>query len=63
MSRIPESILSKMGVHEIEIDCAKVKASVVDDRDMVGAKIDEFKSSLWTLQRPVVGLDVQYFPN
>ena len=46
MSRIPESILSKMGVHEIEIDGAKVKASVVDDRDMVGAKIDEFKSSL-----------------
>jgi len=57
---IPLSLLSKMGAYDIEIHGANVKVSVVDNRALVDAKVNELKSSLQTSQRHVVGLDIKF---
>ena len=57
---IPPSFLSKMGMYDIDIHGAKVKVSIVDNRALVDAKINELKSSLQTSQRHVVGLDIKF---
>ncbi|KAL4636616.1 hypothetical protein ACB092_03G022100 [Castanea dentata] len=60
MNSIPLSFLSKMGVYDIEIGGANVKVSVVDNPALLGAKMDELRSSLQTSERQVVGLDVKF---
>jgi len=57
---IPLSFLSKMGLYDIEIHGANVKVSLVENLALVDAKIDEFKSSLQTSERQVVGLDIKF---
>jgi hypothetical protein len=57
---IPVALLSKRGNYEIEIHGAKVKVSVVEIPAMIDAKIEELKSSLQSLQRRVVGLDIKF---
>ena len=57
---IPLSFLSKMGLYDIEIHSANVKVSLVENLALVDAKIDEFRSSLQTSERQVVGLDIQF---
>ncbi|KAM3704612.1 hypothetical protein ACB098_03G018100 [Castanea mollissima] len=58
-NHIPLSLLSKMGIYDVEIGGANVKVSVVDNPDLVDAKINELRSSLQTSERQVVGLDVK----
>ncbi|XP_075658260.1 uncharacterized protein LOC142628139 [Castanea sativa] len=60
MNLIPLSFLSKMGIYDIEIGGANVKVSVVDNPALLGAKMDELRSSLQTSERQVVGLDVKF---
>ena len=60
LNNIPVSFLSRIGTYEVEIQGAKVKVSVVDNSTVIDAKIEEFKSSLRTLQRRVVGLDIKF---
>ncbi|KAM4108079.1 hypothetical protein ACB094_03G017900 [Castanea mollissima] len=60
MNLIPLSFLSKMGIYDIEIGGANVKVSIVDNPALVGAKMDELRSSLQTSERQVVGLDVKF---
>ncbi|KAM3704609.1 hypothetical protein ACB098_03G018000 [Castanea mollissima] len=57
---IPLSFLSKMGLYDIEIHGANVKVSLVENLALVDAKIDEFRSSLQTSERQVVGLDIKF---
>ncbi|KAI9187299.1 hypothetical protein LWI28_026507 [Acer negundo] len=48
-----------MGIHELEIEGVKVKAShVTDNTSMIDLKIEQLRSSL-NKQRPVVGIDVR----
>ncbi|XP_075658584.1 uncharacterized protein LOC142628355 [Castanea sativa] len=49
-----------MGIYEIEIGGANVKVSIVDNPALVGAKMDELRSSLQTSEKQVVGLDVKF---
>jgi len=49
-----------MGIYDIEIHGANVKVSIVENPALVGAKMDEFRSSLQTSERLVVGLDVKF---
>ena len=60
LNNIPVSFLSRIGTYEVEIQGAKVKVSVVDNSTVIDAKIEEFKSSLRTLQRRVVGVDIKF---
>ncbi|KAM3704607.1 hypothetical protein ACB098_03G017900 [Castanea mollissima] len=60
MNLIPLSFLSKMGIYDIEIGGANVKVSIVDNPALVGAKMDELRSSLQASERQVVGLDVKF---
>ncbi|XP_030957284.1 uncharacterized protein LOC115979398 [Quercus lobata] len=60
MNLIPLSFLSKMGIYDIEIHGANVKVSIVENPALVGAKMDELRSSLQTSERLVVGLDVKF---
>ena len=46
MNLIPQSVQSKMGVYDIEIEGANVKVSIVDNPAFVGTKMDELRSSL-----------------
>ncbi|KAK2640270.1 hypothetical protein Ddye_028065 [Dipteronia dyeriana] len=56
---IPAKFLSKMGIHELEIEGVKVKAShVTDNTSVIDHKIDQLRASL-NKQRPVVGIDVK----
>ena len=57
---IPVSLVSNIGSYELDMQGAKVKVSVVDNSAVIDAKIEEFKSSLETLQRRVVGLDIKF---
>ncbi|XP_065617945.1 uncharacterized protein LOC112010999 [Quercus suber] len=57
---IPLSLLSKMGMYDIEIHGANVKVSIVDNFALVDAKINQLKSSLETSQERVVGLDIKF---
>ena len=52
--------MSNIGSYELDMQGAKVKVSVVDNSAVIDAKIEEFKSSLKTLQRRVVGLDIKF---
>jgi hypothetical protein len=54
------SFLPKIGSCELDMQGAKVKVSVVDNSAVIDAKIKEFKSSLKTLKRRVVGLDIKF---
>ena len=49
-----------MGLYDIEIHGANVKVSLVKNLALVDAKIDEFRSSLQTSERQVVGLDIKF---
>ena len=49
-----------MGIYDIEIHGANVKVSIVENPALVGAKMDELRSSLQTSERLVVGLDVKF---
>jgi hypothetical protein len=60
LNNIPVSFLSRIGTYEVDIHGAKVKVSVVDNSTVIDAKIEEFKSSLQTLQRRVVGVDIKF---
>uniref|UniRef100_A0A2N9HDY9 3'-5' exonuclease domain-containing protein n=1 Tax=Fagus sylvatica TaxID=28930 RepID=A0A2N9HDY9_FAGSY len=60
INNIPVSLLSNIGSYELDMQGAKVKVSVVDNSAVIDAKIEEFKSSLKTLQRRVVGLDIKF---
>nr|XP_023898604.1 uncharacterized protein LOC112010495 [Quercus suber]XP_023898605.1 uncharacterized protein LOC112010495 [Quercus suber]XP_023898606.1 uncharacterized protein LOC112010495 [Quercus suber]XP_023898607.1 uncharacterized protein LOC112010495 [Quercus suber]XP_023898608.1 uncharacterized protein LOC112010495 [Quercus suber] len=60
MNLIPLSFLSKMGNYDIEIEGANVKVSIVDNPALIGAKMDELRSSLQTSERQVVGLDIKF---
>ena len=60
INRLPVSFLSKLDTYEIEMHGEKVKVSVVDNPAMVSAKIYELKSSLQTLQRRVVGINIKF---
>ncbi|KAL5783745.1 hypothetical protein ACOSP7_008774 [Xanthoceras sorbifolium] len=56
---IPSKFLSKVGIHEVEIEGVKVKASHVTDNSLVLAqKINQLRASL-DKSRPVVGVDVK----
>jgi hypothetical protein len=57
---IPVSLVSNIGSYELDMQGAKVKVSVVDNSAVIEAKIEEFKCSLKTLQRRVVGLDIKF---
>jgi hypothetical protein len=60
LNNIPVSLVSNIGSYELDMQGAKVKVSVVDNPAVIDAKIEEFKSSLKTLQRRVVGLDIKF---
>lgn len=49
---IPASLLSKIGDYEIEINGAKVKVTVVDDFDVVSAKINELRVYITNFTKP-----------
>ncbi|KAL5786680.1 hypothetical protein ACOSQ2_009072 [Xanthoceras sorbifolium] len=56
---IPAKFLSKIGIHELEIEGVKVKAShVTDNIAVTDHKINQLRASL-NKQRPVVGVDVK----
>ncbi|KAL5783739.1 hypothetical protein ACOSP7_008768 [Xanthoceras sorbifolium] len=57
---IPSKFLSKIGIHELEIQGVKVKASHVTDNSslVLDQKITQLRASLDKL-RPVVGVDVK----
>ena len=42
------------------VQTANVKVSLVENLALVDAKIDEFRSSLQTSERQVVGLDIKF---
>ena len=60
INQIPVSILSKIGTYEVDIHGAKVKVSLVDNSNVVVAKLQELKSSLQTLKSRVVGVNIKY---
>jgi hypothetical protein len=60
LNNVPVSLVSNIGSYELDMQGAKVKVSVVDNPAVIDAKIEEFKSSLTTLQRRVVGLDIKF---
>ena len=49
-----------MGMYDIEIEGANVKVNIVDNPALIGAKMDELRSSLQTSERQVVGLDIKF---
>ncbi|KAL5783744.1 hypothetical protein ACOSP7_008773 [Xanthoceras sorbifolium] len=57
---IPTKFLSKIGIHEVEIEGVKVKASHVTDNSslVLDQKINQLRASMDKL-RPVVGVDVK----
>ena len=60
INNIPVSLLSRIGMYEVDIDGAKVKVSLVDNSDVVVAKLQELKSSLQILKTRVVGVDIKF---
>ncbi|KAK2640267.1 hypothetical protein Ddye_028062 [Dipteronia dyeriana] len=60
---IPAKFLSKIGIHELEIEGVKVKAiHVTDNTSVIDQRIDQLKASL-NEQRPVVGIYVMVTVN
>ncbi|KAK3199807.1 hypothetical protein Dsin_023222 [Dipteronia sinensis] len=56
---IPAKFLSKIGVHKLEIEGVKVKAShVTDNTSVIDHRIKQLRASL-NKKRPVVGIDVK----
>ena len=54
------TIIPVKNIYDIEIEGANVKVSIADNPALVGAKMDELRSSLQTSERQVVGLDVKF---